>query len=176
MCVFDEFSRILGRKIRAHEDSGTVNERMLSGNLAVFDGDAQRARADAQERCGFREGQPADLVAQFWIVTGEAVSGPQRRHALLGEAVTAAGADVAAIEIAGDLAIGADPRKAAHRLDDVRRRAVGLAAVTARHSQFCMNAAMPVDDQCPSFRSSSRLNGGSGIKVASLTACQSLGP
>ena len=158
-------SRLVGLKVRADEEPRSIWQRMLSGNLPLFGRDAQRARADSQECGGFGEGQPAGLLTQFWIITGDAVPGAQRCHAFLSEAVAAAGPEVVAIEVASDLAIGADPRTASMMSGDVqfalpRRRHGTRSSVWMPPCQWITSVT--------SFRSSSRSTITSWISVRTM--------
>src|SRR5262249_59977827 len=116
---------------------------MLRLPLAVFDGQSQRASADADRTRRFSQIHPAFTGAALCGVGRDTVVTAQRGHPLAGPEVTAAGALAIAVKHIGDEGVRADPGQRAHGIYRLASGVRGvLPASASRYAHLGVQAAL----------------------------------
>src|SRR5262245_11060381 len=120
---------------------------MLSFNLSSFDSQPERDAAYLQMLCSFSKSQPAFGFTPISTIRGDTVMAAQRGHPFTGPAVPHTGDQSAAAQSTGDRIIRADAHKHSYSIDDLAGcMSSAVAAPSARNADFCVRAALPVND------------------------------
>jgi hypothetical protein len=144
----DERSRRRNFECLTLKHPRTIGQRMRGFNVAAFDGQSDRSRADAEEPSGFVQIHPSLRDPSIAVVTGDVVVRAERDHAFSSPAIATAGEEPIPIQDVGQQIVRTNACQHTNRIDDVLRCVRGtLPASSSRHAQFGMHVAFPVNDQ-----------------------------
>ena len=121
---------------------------MVGGDLAAVDGKPESSRTDVEQSGGIRQVHPRLLWQIVGLITSNAMMAAQRGNPLSCPTVAAPGKLTITVQNAGDEIVTANASQNGNGFYQLARcLRAALATTPARHPQFCMCAALPVQGE-----------------------------
>ena len=126
----------------------SAGDRPLCSNIAAFDGKPQCAIGYPDHTRSLREIQPAFRSLTLRIMAADSMIGAQRCDQCSRPVITPGSGQLCTVEHTGNHLVAINARQHANGLHDILRGVpAAFPASTARQTQRCMHATLPVDKQ-----------------------------
>jgi len=144
---FQRLSRFTLQDISA-DNPWSSGKRVVGVDIAAVDGKPESSRTDVEQRGGIRQVHPRLLWQIGGLITSNAMMAAQRRNSLSCPTVAAPGKLTITVQNAGNEIVTANASQNGNGFYQLARcLRAALATTPARHPQFCMCAALPVQGE-----------------------------